>query len=260
MFGKKATSAAEPTVIGRGSVFEGNIRASGHIQVDGHIDGTLHVDGQVSVGPQGVITGEVMADELVIGGRVQGKAHARGHLHVASGGSVRGEVRYGTLQIDRGGVIDGTTAAESESEELATEQPQLPHRHLHASTDTASAARGRERPRPAQPAAAAPVVARGAALSRAERNADRCTPGVAPARVASSARRRRRQGEQRGAWLRPDLRDLPRRRRGGQDDPTEPRQARARRRARHVRAGRRAEPRLDNRGVDRAVLSDDAAQ
>ena len=109
MFGKKAASAAEPTVIGRGAVIEGKVRASGPIQIDGHVDGALLVDGPVSVGPSGAITGEVAADDIVVGGRVQGKVLARGHLHVASGGSVRGEVRYGSLQIDRGGLIDGTT-------------------------------------------------------------------------------------------------------------------------------------------------------
>jgi cytoskeletal protein CcmA (bactofilin family) len=111
MFGNKKTtaSAAEPTVIGRGAIIEGTVRATGPIQVDGQIDGTLHVDGQVSVGPHGAVIGELIADEIVIGGRAQGKVTARAHLHVASGGSVRGEVRYGSLQIDRGGVIDGNT-------------------------------------------------------------------------------------------------------------------------------------------------------
>lgn len=119
MFGKKAASAAEPTVIGRGAVIEGKVRASGPIQIDGHVDGALLIDGSVSVGPSGAITGEVAADDVVVGGRVQGKVLARGHLHVASGGSVRGEVRYGSLQIDRGGLIDGTTG-QGEAEAVAS--------------------------------------------------------------------------------------------------------------------------------------------
>jgi cytoskeletal protein CcmA (bactofilin family) len=120
MFGKKTTAnSAEPTVIGRGAIIEGTVRASGPIQVDGQIEGTLQVDGQVSVGPHGAITGELIADEIVIGGRAHGKVSARGHLHVAAGGSVRGEVRYGSLQIDRGGVIDGNTGQGETEEEPA---------------------------------------------------------------------------------------------------------------------------------------------
>ena len=102
------SKAAEPTVIGRGAMIEGTVRASGRIQIDGQIDGRLEVDGHVSVGPNGRITGEVIADDLVVGGRVEGKVTAKNHLHVASTGAVKGEVRYGTLQVDRGAAFDGS--------------------------------------------------------------------------------------------------------------------------------------------------------
>jgi cytoskeletal protein CcmA (bactofilin family) len=112
MFGSKASSKSttEPTVIGRGTVIEGTLRVSGRVQVDGQIDGTLIAEGHVSVGPTGSILGEVVADELAVGGRVEGKVTVRNHLHVASQGVTRGDVRYGSLQVERGGVLDGSTA------------------------------------------------------------------------------------------------------------------------------------------------------
>jgi cytoskeletal protein CcmA (bactofilin family) len=106
---KTKANATEPTVIGRGTVIEGTVRVSGRVQVDGQIDGTLIAEGHVSVGPNGSIVGEVVADQLAVGGRVEGKVNVREHLHIAPGGSARGDVRYGTLQVDRGGVIDGST-------------------------------------------------------------------------------------------------------------------------------------------------------
>lgn len=109
MFGNKAGKAPQTTVIGRGAVIEGRVRASGRVQVDGELQGTLEVDGQVSVGPSGRVVGEVIADELSVGGSVGGKIRVRAHLHVAEGGVVKGEARYGSLQVDRGGVIDGNT-------------------------------------------------------------------------------------------------------------------------------------------------------
>src|SRR5262245_51655810 len=107
MFRKSAPE--EPTVIGRGAVIHGTIRTRGRIQVDGQLEGTLEVDGQVSVGPGGSIVGEVIADEVAVGGRIDGKLTARKHLHVTSSGAVKGELRYGSLQIDRGAVLDGWT-------------------------------------------------------------------------------------------------------------------------------------------------------
>jgi cytoskeletal protein CcmA (bactofilin family) len=122
MFGNKSKGSAstEPTVIGRGTCIEGTIRVSGRVQVDGQIDGTLLAEGPVSVGPSGSIVGEVSAHELAVGGRVEGKVNVREHLHVAPKGVCRGEVRYGSLQVDRGGVLDGSTAHGEETSTLQT--------------------------------------------------------------------------------------------------------------------------------------------
>jgi cytoskeletal protein CcmA (bactofilin family) len=112
MFKSKTTTArtSEPTVIGKGTVIEGTVRVTGRVQIDGKIDGTLIAEGHVSVGPEGSILGELTAGELAVGGNVEGRVSVRGHLHIAPGGTARGEMRYGSLQVDRGGVIDGSTA------------------------------------------------------------------------------------------------------------------------------------------------------
>jgi cytoskeletal protein CcmA (bactofilin family) len=107
---KAAASSSEPTVIGKGTVIEGTMRVSGRVQIDGKIDGTLIAEGHVSVGPDGSVLGELSAAELAVGGHVEGQISVRGHLHVAPQGIARGEMRYGSLQVDRGGVIDGSTA------------------------------------------------------------------------------------------------------------------------------------------------------
>ena len=133
MFGSKAE---EPTVIGRGAVIEGIVRVRGRVQVDGRVEGTLEVEGMLSVGPEGRIRGEVIAEDIAVGGEIEGKITARKHLHVIRTGKVRGEVRYDTLQIDRGAVLDGRTlhgddapaskAAEAVDEEIEIGPPSLP--------------------------------------------------------------------------------------------------------------------------------------
>jgi cytoskeletal protein CcmA (bactofilin family) len=133
----RAKPAAEPTVIGQGTTIEGNLRASGRVQIDGHLKGTLEVDGQVSVGPKGSITGELIADELAIGGRVEGKVTARKHLYVAATGAVIGELCYGTLQVERGAVIDGR-ALHGEGEVLDVTDDAKISLRAHASTPLAA--------------------------------------------------------------------------------------------------------------------------
>ncbi|MDH5670749.1 MAG: polymer-forming cytoskeletal protein [Myxococcales bacterium] len=119
MFGSKS---ADPTVIGRGAVVEGNIWAKGRVQVDGEINGSLNVDGQLSIGPEGRVNGEVIADDVAVGGEVEGRVTARRLLHVVASGKIRGEVCYESLQIDRGAVLDGRTA-QGDSQEAEEEVP-----------------------------------------------------------------------------------------------------------------------------------------
>ena len=120
MFGSRKAKAPEPTVIGRGAVIEGTVRVFGPVQVDGQIEGSLLADGHVSVGPTGSIVGELVAEELAIGGRVEGQIQVRDHLYIAPGASARGQVRYGSLQVDRGGVLDGSTLIQGDSGHIFT--------------------------------------------------------------------------------------------------------------------------------------------
>lgn len=132
MFRSKTTTQFEATVVGSGTVIEGRIAGKGRVQIDGQVDGSVDVQGEVSVGPRGVVQGELTTDELAVGGRVQGKINVRGHLRVLAGGSVQGEVRYASLQIDRGGVLGGTATHGDEAVSVGDADvkhapPALPH-------------------------------------------------------------------------------------------------------------------------------------
>jgi cytoskeletal protein CcmA (bactofilin family) len=105
--GKRQQATGSITVIAAGSVVEGTLRVKGMLQLDGTIQGNLIADGHVSVGPDGKILGDVTADDLSIAGRVEGTVNARNHLHVLAKGVVQGGARYASLEVDRGGIMDG---------------------------------------------------------------------------------------------------------------------------------------------------------
>ena len=136
MFGSKAKETPSgPTVIGKGCMIEGTVRATGFVQVDGRIDGGLFAEGcHVAVGVSGHITGDVMAQDLAVGGSIEGNVSVLGHLHVGAHASVQGAVCYGSLTVERGGVLigrvlqDGTDAQLEAAVEpsLASGPPPLP--------------------------------------------------------------------------------------------------------------------------------------
>lgn len=162
MFGSKSTNTTvqAPTVIGEGAVIEGTMRVEGRVQIDGEIQGSLVVKGHVSIGPKGKIEGDLVADDVAVGGRVEGKVTAHKHLHVVASGVVRGDVRYATLQIDRGAVLDGRTVhGEENADEAAAkgedDQPSAPQVSLDAEVEAMDKPRETEKGRPVPPPPAA---------------------------------------------------------------------------------------------------------
>ena len=119
-----------PTIIGVGAVVEGTLRVSGAVHIDGKIDGDVEAQGEVSVGPDGVVNGTVSGEAIAIAGLVEGKVRATAELHMMSTGRLIGDARYETLQVDRGGVIDGHTERAGGSRGLAHEEVDRPVAHL----------------------------------------------------------------------------------------------------------------------------------
>jgi cytoskeletal protein CcmA (bactofilin family) len=106
---RKPQVASEVTVLAHGSALEGTIRTRGPLHIDGAVCGSLTCEGAMSVGATGQILGEVRTQSLSANGRVHGLVFVRHHLHVREQGKVCGHARYETLEIVRGGVVDGTT-------------------------------------------------------------------------------------------------------------------------------------------------------
>lgn len=94
-----------PSIIASDVIIDGNVVSDGDLQVDGTVNGDVRALSAV-IDFNGVIHGEVMAEEVVIRGRVIG--HIRGiHVHIYSGGHVEGDVLSETISIDHGAYVDG---------------------------------------------------------------------------------------------------------------------------------------------------------
>lgn len=103
---KSKARATEPTLIGHGSLVEGTIRST-TVHLRGRLQGVLIAEGEAIIGATGSVLGDVLAEQLTVEGAIDGNVSVRGHLRVAASGVLRGEVRYGTLQVDRGGILAG---------------------------------------------------------------------------------------------------------------------------------------------------------
>ena len=115
-------SAAELNIFGKGTSVEGDISTLSSIRIDGKLKGKLICKQTLTIGPGGVIEGEIEAENAIVGGAVNGKLHVKQKLVLESGSSMNGELRAGKLIIDEGAIFDGTSSMGSKTEFVSSEK------------------------------------------------------------------------------------------------------------------------------------------
>jgi cytoskeletal protein CcmA (bactofilin family) len=107
MFGKRPATSVGATTVVRGDLAAGD----DDVAVQGRLEGDVRTTGSVTLAATGVVIGDIDADAVTVAGRVQGLVTARGRLYVLATGRIDGNVAYGTLEVERGGIIEGHTTA-----------------------------------------------------------------------------------------------------------------------------------------------------
>ena len=136
MFGNK-NSAQKQTIqslIGAGTVIQGNINFSGGLRIDGTVNGNITAeDGSHSmlvVSDQAKIAGEVRAAHLVVNGTITGPVFATQLLELQPKARVTGDVVYAAIEMHHGAVVAGmlkhpeTNAPQLALPAPATESPE----------------------------------------------------------------------------------------------------------------------------------------
>lgn len=120
-------------IVGRDIRLKGEITACDTLIVEGRIEASM--DSRViQVAESGIFKGEASVDQAEIRGRFEGTLMVRDYLLVCATGRITGTVRYGQIEIERGGEIGGDVQVLSKEE-----------RNVRAGT-----------PKPAEPAVATP--------------------------------------------------------------------------------------------------------
>lgn len=110
MFSKKKQPPIK-SLIADGSVITGNIQFSEGLRVDGEVSGNIRAsDDEPSIlviSETASVTGQVVADHIIINGKVKGPVHARLMLELQPKASIEGDVEYSALEMHQGALIAG---------------------------------------------------------------------------------------------------------------------------------------------------------
>ena len=113
MFGGKTSKPQSriDSLIGEGTVVEGNVIFSGGLRIDGRVRGNVAAaDDQAStlvLSERARVEGEIRVSHAVINGTVVGPVFGSQYVELQAKCKVTGDVHYRTLEIQLGAVVQG---------------------------------------------------------------------------------------------------------------------------------------------------------
>lgn len=110
MFGRKNQPPIK-SLIALGTRISGNISFTDGLRIDGEVQGDLvALEGQPSllvVSESAQITGQIVADHIIINGQVSGPVSAKVLLELQPKARIEGDVSYRALEMHQGATIAG---------------------------------------------------------------------------------------------------------------------------------------------------------
>jgi cytoskeletal protein CcmA (bactofilin family) len=112
----RPAAASHPTIdsgkrliVGQGISLSGEITACDRLVVEGSVQVTLNQTRAIEIAESGEFTnGKAEVEEAEISGIYEGELTVRNRLLIRSSGRVKGTVRYGEIEVERGGRITGS--------------------------------------------------------------------------------------------------------------------------------------------------------
>jgi len=99
------------TLIGSGSILQGDLEFTGGLRVDGHIKGHVSAqdsnNGTLVLSESGVIEGDVNVPHVVVNGTVKGNIASTGHVELQANANITGDIHYKAVEMELGAVLNG---------------------------------------------------------------------------------------------------------------------------------------------------------
>ena len=127
MLGKKSEDFNDSgnlnTIIGKGSSIDGTMKVNSTLRVDGRVKGNVTTTDSLVLGKDGVINGEVVVRNAIIGGKLKGKLTASGKVVLEAKSVFNGELKTTKLVIDEGAIFEGNCSMSEPTEEKRSDLP-----------------------------------------------------------------------------------------------------------------------------------------
>ena len=104
--GDMAPIGPPPSIISAHTEMTGSLTTTDEMHVYGKIKGDVRA-AAITVCAGAMVTGDLIAETIVVDGAVEGRIEAQ-HVLLRAGATVKGEIMHGSLGIDTAAVFEGT--------------------------------------------------------------------------------------------------------------------------------------------------------
>ena len=104
----KKNDAEIKAYMGEDTVFNGLLNYSGTVRIDGKFEGQVITEDTLIIGETGHLMAEISAGTIICMGYVEGNLMASQKIEIHSTSKVVGNIKSPALNIELGGVFDGT--------------------------------------------------------------------------------------------------------------------------------------------------------
>ncbi len=105
------------TLIGSGSVLQGDLEFTGGLRVDGHIKGHVSAqdsnNGTLVLSESGVVEGDINVPHVIINGSVNGNIASSAHVELQSSAKITGDIHYKAVEMELGAVLNGNLVSDA---------------------------------------------------------------------------------------------------------------------------------------------------
>lgn len=105
------------TLIGSGSVLQGDLEFTGGLRVDGHIRGHVSAqdsnNGTLVLSESGIVEGDISVPHVVINGTVKGNISSKGHVELQASAKIQGDIHYKAVEMELGAVLNGSLVSDA---------------------------------------------------------------------------------------------------------------------------------------------------
>jgi cytoskeletal protein CcmA (bactofilin family) len=104
---RERMDTSREALISAGLTIEGKIHGAGHVRIAGHFNGDVQVEGNLTIEPGARVTGQVNAQNVVIGGELEGNIDGATRVEILETGVLSGDVKAAALVVAAGSRMRG---------------------------------------------------------------------------------------------------------------------------------------------------------